>query len=73
VVLLRGERKRISAPGFYLRPNRRVKSDSLLGNCAADPLTKILQQTLRAFCVTEIALYHPLGKLPKPNVAHRFF
>jgi transposase len=27
----------------------------------------------RTFHVTEIALYHALGKLPEPDVAHRFF
>jgi transposase len=26
----------------------------------------------RTFQVTEIALYHALGKLPEPDVAHRF-
>jgi transposase len=27
----------------------------------------------RTFHVTETALYHALGKLPEPDVAHRFF
>ena len=27
----------------------------------------------RTFHVTEIALYHALGKLPEPHVTHRFF
>src|SRR5271155_116681 len=27
----------------------------------------------RTFHITEIALYHALGKLPQPDVAHRFF
>lgn len=27
----------------------------------------------RTFHVTEIALYHALGKLPEPDIAHRFF
>jgi len=27
----------------------------------------------RTFRITEIALYHALGKLPEPNVARRFF
>jgi transposase len=27
----------------------------------------------RTFHVTEIALYHALGKLPEPDVPHRFF
>jgi transposase len=27
----------------------------------------------RTFHVTEIALYHALGKLSEPDVAHRFF
>jgi len=27
----------------------------------------------RTFNTTEIALYHVLGKLPEPQLAHRFF
>jgi transposase len=27
----------------------------------------------RTFRVIELALYHALGKLPEPNVAHRFY
>jgi hypothetical protein len=27
----------------------------------------------RTYHVLETALYHALGKLPEPNVAHRFF
>ncbi|HKM61128.1 MAG TPA: ISL3 family transposase, partial [Acidisphaera sp.] len=27
----------------------------------------------RTFHVTEIALYHALGKLPEPDIAHKFF
>ncbi len=26
----------------------------------------------RTFRVTEIALYHALGKLPEPDIAHKF-
>jgi transposase len=28
---------------------------------------------LRTFKATKIALYHPLGTLPEPRFAHRFF
>jgi len=27
----------------------------------------------RTFHITEIALYHSLGKLPEPQLAHRFY
>ena len=27
----------------------------------------------RTFRITEIALYHALGKLPEPHAAHRFY
>jgi transposase len=27
----------------------------------------------RTFRVTEIALYHTLGRLPEPDVAHKFY
>jgi len=27
----------------------------------------------RTFRITEIALYHTLGKLPEPDVAHKFY
>ena len=34
---------------------------------------KFLDDGFRTFHVTETALYHALGKLPEPDVAHRFF
>jgi transposase len=36
-------------------------------------LTMRKSHGFRTFHVTGIALYHALGKLPEPNVAHRFF
>lgn len=27
----------------------------------------------RTFRITELSLYHVLGKLPEPQLAHRFF
>jgi transposase len=27
----------------------------------------------RTFCVTELALYHAVGKLPEPELTHGFF
>jgi hypothetical protein len=34
---------------------------------------KFLDDGFRTFHVTETALYHALGKLPEPDVAHKFF
>jgi transposase len=36
-------------------------------------LTMRKSYAFRTFHVTEIALYHALGKLPESHVTHRFF
>jgi hypothetical protein len=45
-----------------------------------EPMKKVAKTVLghrelifRTFPVIELALYHALGKLPEPNVAHRFY
>jgi hypothetical protein len=33
----------------------------------------LVAHPFRTFRVTELALYHSLGKLPEPELTHRFF
>ena len=54
-----------------LEKRQQVQARRLAQNKAK--LTMRKSYGFRTFHVTEIALYHALGKLPEPDVAHKFF
>ena len=57
----------------YFRAKRRLSSGVVEGLNNKAKLTMRKSYGFRTFRITEIALYHALGKLPEPDVAHRFF
>jgi transposase len=57
----------------YFRAKRELSSGVVEGLNNKAKLTIRKSYGFRTFRITEIALYHALGKLPEPNVAHRFF
>jgi len=57
----------------YFRAKRRLSSGVVEGLNNKAKLTMRKSYGFRTFRVMEVALYHALGKLPEPNVAHRFF
>jgi transposase len=57
----------------YFRAKKRLSSGVVEGLNNKAKLTMRKSYGFRTFRITEIALYHTLGKLPEPKVAHRFF
>ena len=57
----------------YFRAKRGLSSGVVEGLNNKAKLTMRKSYGFRTFRVMEVALYHALGKLPEPNVAHRFF
>jgi transposase len=57
----------------YFRARKQLSSGVVEGLNNKAKLTMRISYGFRTFHVTEIALYHALGKLPEPDVAHRFF
>jgi transposase len=57
----------------YFRAKKQFSSGVVEGLNNKAKLTMRKSYGFRTFHVTEIALYHALGKLPEPDVAHRFF
>ena len=57
----------------YFRARKQLSSGVVEGLNNKAKLTMRKSHGFRTFHVTGIALYHALGKLPEPNVAHRFF
>ena len=57
----------------YFRTKRRLSSGVVEGLNNKAKLTMRKSYGFRTLRITEIALYHALGKLPEPKVAHRFF
>jgi len=57
----------------YFRARKQLSSGVVEGLNNKAKLTMRKSYGFRTFHVTEIALYHALGKLPEPDVAHRFF
>jgi transposase len=57
----------------YFRARKAFSSGIVEGLNNKAKVTMRKSYGFRTFRVTEIALYHALGKLPEPNVAHRFF
>ena len=57
----------------YFRAKKAFSSGIVEGLNNKAKLTMRKSYGFRTFHVTETALYHALGKLPEPDVAHRFF
>jgi transposase len=57
----------------YFRARKQLSSGVVEGLNNKAKLTMRKSYGFRTFQVTEIALYHALGKLPEPGVTHRFF
>lgn len=57
----------------YFRARKQLSSGVVEGLNNKAKLTMRKSFGFRTFRITEIALYHALGKLPEPDVAHRFY
>ena len=57
----------------YFRAKKQFSSGVIEGLNNKAKLTMRKAYGFRTFPVIELALYHALGKLPEPNVAHRFY
>jgi transposase len=57
----------------YFRAKKQFSSGVIEGLNNKDKLTMRKAYGFRTFPVIELALYHALGKLPEPNVAHKFY
>ena len=57
----------------YFRARKQYSSGVVEGLNNKAKLTMRKSYGFRTFHVTETALYHALGKLPEPHVAHKFF
>jgi transposase len=57
----------------YFRAKKQFSSGVIEGLNNKAKLTMRKAYGFRTFAVIELALYHALGKLPEPNVAHRFY
>ena len=67
---LRGHRELILN---YFRARKQFSSGIVEGLNNKAKLTMRKAYGFRTFRITEIALYHALGKLPEPHAAHRFY
>jgi transposase len=57
----------------YFRARKKLSSGVVEGLNNKAKLTMRKAYGFRTFRITEIALYHALGKLPEPHAAHRFY
>src|SRR5450755_3602391 len=57
----------------YFRAKKQFSSGVIEGLNNKAKLTMRKAYGFRTFPVIELALYHALGKLPEPDVAHRFY
>ena len=57
----------------YFRARKQLSSGVVEGLNNKAKLTMRKAYGFRTFRVTELALYHALGKLPEPYLAHRFY
>jgi transposase len=57
----------------YFRARKQLSSGVVEGLNNKAKLTMRKSYGFRTFHITETRLYHALGKLPEPDVAHRFF
>ena len=57
----------------YFKARKVISSGIIEGLNNKAKVTLRKSYGFRTFRVTELALYHTLGKLPEPEVAHRFY
>ena len=57
----------------YFRAKKQLSSGVVEGLNNKAKLTMRKSYGFRTFRITELALYHALGKLPEPQLAHRFY
>jgi transposase len=57
----------------YFRAKKQISSGAVEGLNNKAKVTMRKSYGFRTFRIAEIALYHALGKLPEPQLAHRFF
>ena len=57
----------------YFRAKKQFSSGVIEGLNNKVKVTMRKSYGFRTFRITEIALYHGLGKLPEPEMAHRFY
>ena len=57
----------------YFRARKEFSSGVIEGLNNKAKVTMRKSYGFRTFRVTELALYHSLGKLPEPKLTHRFF
>ena len=57
----------------YFRARKQFSSGIVEGLNNKAKLTMRKAYGFRTFRISEIALYHALGKLPEPHAAHRFY
>jgi transposase len=57
----------------YFRARKEFSSGVIEGLNNKAKVTMRRSYGFRTFRVTELALYHSLGKLPEPELTHRFF
>jgi transposase len=63
----------VALDGTKIHARKQFSSGVVEGLNNKAKLTMRKSYGFRTFHVTEIALYHALGRLPEPDVAHRFF
>jgi transposase len=57
----------------YFRAKKQFSSGVVEGLNNKVKVTMRKSYGFRTFRITELALYHVLGKLPEPQLAHRFY
>ena len=57
----------------YFRAKKQLSSGVVEGLNNKAKLTMRKSYGFRTFRITELALYHALGKLPEPQLTHRFY
>jgi transposase len=57
----------------YFRARKQFSSGIIEGLNNKAKVTMRKAYGYRTFRITELSLYHVLGKLPEPQLAHRFF
>ena len=67
------ERSNIAFAGLQKRAKKQLSSGAVEGLNNKAKVTMRKSYGFRTFRIAEIALYHALGKLPEPHLAHRFF
>ena len=57
----------------YFRAKKKFSSGVVEGLNNKVKVTMRKLSVFRTFRITELALYHVIGKLPEPELAHRFY